>query len=148
MLLNRLPSPGRRISLRAAMSMFSLDSSCAMKAERCSERSPLVVSSMVLVFQSASWSPFPLVEVGDRDESRILERWGPALEDIEMSRRSRRGDAEDVDGGECERGLNPLSLGRVWGPSSRKFQNLGVFLAIRAFLSLISRPINVGLPLI
>ena len=42
----------------------------------------------------------------------ILERGvGPTMKDSEMSWRSWRGDAEGIAGGECERGLNPLSLG-------------------------------------
>ena len=32
------------------------------------------------------------------------------MKDSEMSRRNRRGDAKDVGGEECERGVNPLSL--------------------------------------
>ena len=46
-----------------------------------------------------------------RGGSRILENWGPTLEDFEASRRRERSDAEGVAGEECERRLNPLSLG-------------------------------------
>ena len=62
-----------------------------------------------------------------RGGSRILERRGPTMEDSEMSRRSRRGDAEGVTGGECERALNPLSLGGSRDPSPENFQNFGAF---------------------
>ena len=34
---------------------------------------------------------------------------GPTMKDSEMSRQSRRGDAEGIVEGECERGLNPLA---------------------------------------
>ena len=39
---------------------------------------------------------------------------GSTMKDSEMSWRSQRGDAEGIAGRECERGLNPLSLG-LWG---------------------------------
>jgi len=45
------------------------------------------------------------------------------MEELEWSRQSRRGDAEGVAGGECERGLNPLSLGGSGGPPPENFQN-------------------------
>ena len=46
------------------------------------------------------------------------------MKDSEMSRRSRRGDAEGVAGGECERGLNPLSLGGLGGLPHKFFNVL------------------------
>ena len=49
------------------------------------------------------------------------------MKDSEMSRRSRRGDAEGVAGGECEKRLNPLSLGRSGGPPPENFQHFGAF---------------------
>ena len=56
-----------------------------------------------------------------RGGSRILERgWDPTLEESEMSRRSRWGDAESVAKEECERG-------GVWGASPRKFSKFGCF---------------------
>ena len=48
----------------------------------------------------------------------------PTLDDFEMSRRRRRGNAEGVAGGECEKGLNPPLTG---GPPPKFFQNLGAF---------------------
>ena len=50
---------------------------------------------------------------------------GPTLEDFEMSQCSRRGDSEDIVGGECERGLNPLSL---VGGLPQKISKFGCFL--------------------
>jgi len=47
------------------------------------------------------------------------------MEELERSRRSRRGHAEGVAGGECERGLNPVSLVGGLGTSSENFHNLG-----------------------
>ena len=35
----------------------------------------------------------------------------PTLDDFEIGRHSRRGNAEGVAGGQCERGLNPLTGG-------------------------------------
>ena len=52
----------------------------------------------------------------------------PTMEDSEMSRQSQQGGAEGVAGGECERGLNPLSLGAVWGASPIKVSTFWCFL--------------------
>ena len=49
------------------------------------------------------------------------------MKDSEMSRRSRRGDAKDVAGGDYERGLNPLSLGMSGRPPPEIFQHFGAF---------------------
>ena len=46
------------------------------------------------------------------------------MKDSELSRRRRRGDAEGVAGGECERGLNPLSLGGLGGLPQIIFKSL------------------------
>ena len=49
------------------------------------------------------------------------------MKDSEMSWQSRRGNAEGVAGGECERGLNPLLLGggESRGPPTENFQHFG-----------------------
>ena len=52
---------------------------------------------------------------------------GLTLEAFEMSRQRRWGNAEGVAGGECERGLKPLSLGESGRPPPEIFQNLGAF---------------------
>ena len=49
------------------------------------------------------------------------------MKDSEMSWQSRQGNAEGVAGEECERGLNPFSLGGVWGAPPENFQNFGAF---------------------
>ena len=64
------------------------------------------------------WStPFPA-----RGGSRILERRVQALEDFEISQRSRRGDAEGIAGAECERG-DSLSLGGGLGLPQKLFKS-------------------------
>ena len=59
----RLPSPGKQTLLRAAMSTFNLDSSCAIRAEWRSGWLLWAASSMVLIFQHATFSIFAIVEV-------------------------------------------------------------------------------------
>ena len=60
----RLPYPGKQTSLRAAMSTFNPNSSCAIRAERRSGRLLWVASSIVLTFQHVTFSIFALLEMG------------------------------------------------------------------------------------
>ena len=59
-----LSSHEKWTSLKAAMSTFNLDSSCAIRAERRSSRLLWAASSTVLTFQHASFSIFATSEVG------------------------------------------------------------------------------------
>ena len=54
---------------------------------------------------------------------------GPTEDAIAMSLQSQQGNAQSqgVVGGECERGLNPLTGGGSGGPPLENFQNLGAF---------------------
>ena len=60
----RLPSLGKRTSLRAAMSTFNLNSLCAIRAERRSDRLLWAASSMVMTLQHATFSIFAFLEIG------------------------------------------------------------------------------------
>ena len=67
---------------------------------------------------------------GDKHQGRIQDIGkgrGPTLEESEMRRHSRRGDAEGVPGVECERGLTS-SHWEGLGVFPRKFSKLGCFL--------------------
>ena len=77
----------------------------------------------------------------------IVKGGGSTMDGLEMSRRSRTGDAEGVAGGECERDLNLLSLG--WGsgePPTEKCQNLGAFPCNLGTLWPYFQPINTRFP--
>ena len=61
-----------------------------------------------------------------RSGSRFLVREGSTVKELEMSRRSRRGDVEGVAGGEYERGSSPPLAEGSGGASSRKFFKIWV----------------------